>query len=137
MITGDIPSVSTTNSSDSTQPTNKSLKRSAQQPKLEAAQSHQFPKRTAPYGGAWTTVAIFEREEEQEEGDGKGNEEVKTEERGGGEDKIQFEEKMMPGVLGREENLTEFNKSNLKSFSFKKRTTKDRTKMRPRSSDVM
>lgn len=133
MTLGDNLPASATNPSCPTQHTNKELKRPAQQAGLEGAQNHQLLKRKAPYGGAWTTVAIIERQEEPEEGDEKGGREEK--ERRDDGDKIQFEEKTMPGGLGREEDGTEL-KSNLKGFSFKKRTNRERQKMRQRTSDI-
>lgn len=126
-VTSADPSV--TDTSEMTQPTNQeSLKRPAEQAGVDDALIHQHPKRRAPYGGAWTTVAVIEREEDQED-----QEEDKEEEESkqDGADKMRFEEKKLPGGLVQEESEYSF-----KRFSFKKRTNKERPKIRERTSDI-
>ena len=108
----------------------RSLKRTADQAEVEERDVVQPPKRSGPYGG-WTTVAVIERDVEQEtptaatEKEG-GDEQTSQEE----EQEVQFEEKKISGDLGEEF------KGEFKGFSFKKRTNKDRPQIRQRIGDV-
>ena len=102
-------------------------KHSVDQTELESRESHQPSKRRAGPYGAWSTVAVYERIEEElpkesQEGGGRVEEEGdSSEEDGEREDKLKFEEKTV-GSLGRSEGgPTAMVAGAFKGFGFKKR----------------
>lgn len=122
--------------SESTSKDEQSLKRPADETELEARIVHP-PKRRGPYG-AWTTVAVIERNVKEEDQEVQESNTNKAEEDGNtpsshGEGGIQFEEKRLSGGLETEDNEV---KGEFKGFSFKKRTNKGRPKIRQRIGDV-
>ena len=103
-----------------------STKRSVDETELESRDSHQPSKRRAGPYGAWNTVAVYERTEEEVQKESQGGEEEEgdsSEEDGEREDKLRFEEKTL-GSLGRSEEgerSTAMVAGAFKGFGFKKR----------------
>ena len=107
-------------------------KRTAEQAGLvEDEKVHHQPKRV-PYGGAWTTVTVYEKEETEPQGTGDRQEDEGQEQQQSKKQEIQFEEKKLTGgLMGDEGKLG----GDFKGFTFKKRTNKGTTKLRGRTSD--
>lgn len=102
-------------------------KRSVDETELEPRESHQPSKRRAGPYGAWSTVAVYERTEEETSKESQEREEEEgdsSEEDGEREDKLKFEEKTV-GSLGRSEGggggPTAMVAGAFKGFGFKKR----------------
>ena len=100
-------------------------KRSIDQTELESRETHQPSKRRAGPYGAWSTVAVIERTEEElqkESKDGGGEEECDSsdgdEER---EDKLNFEEKTVSSLGRSEGGPSVMAAGGFKGFGFKKR----------------
>lgn len=111
----------------------KSFKRPLDQAEVEDSDVHQPPKRRGTYG-AWTTVAVVEKdseEEEEEEKQDANDKEDNTDSATRGEEEVQFEEKKISGLLEEDEMRGEF-----KGFAFKKRTNKGKAQIRQRIGDV-
>lgn len=103
-------------------------KRSVDQTELEPRETHQPSKRhTGPFG-AWTTVAVYERTEEErpkESQEGRQGDEEKggdsSEDDDGREEKLKFEEKTVSGLGRSEGGTTAMVAGAFKGFGFKKR----------------
>jgi hypothetical protein len=132
---GDTQKLTTTesdqdNTSDSSneQNTTTIIKRSVDEAELESRESHQPSKRRAGPYGAWSTVAVYERTEEEiskesQKGGGGEEEGDSSEEDEEREDKLKFVEKTV-GSLGRSEEggePTAVAAGAFKGFGFKKR----------------
>lgn len=122
---------STLCSSNDEEKTTATTKRSVDETELESRESHQPSKRRAGPYGAWSTVAVYERPEEEtpkESQEGGGGEEEdegdSSEEDGEREDKLKFEEKTVGSLGGRSSEgggPTAMVAGAFKGFGFKKR----------------
>ena len=118
---------STLCSSNDEDKTTTTTKRSVDEAELESRESHQPSKRRAGPYGAWSTVAVYERTEEEtpKESQGGGEEEGdSSEEDGEREDKLKFEEKTVGSLGGRSsegDGPTAMVAGAFKGFGFKKR----------------
>ena len=111
------------------------VKRSSEEAGLEKTDTHRPPKRTGPYGG-WTTVAVIEREPEEENKVGEAGETEEEVEDTEQKEQFQFEEKKISGGLAAEEEEGSGElKGEFRGFSFKKRLNKGRPQIRQRTSD--
>ena len=108
---------------------NSSTKRSAEEADVESRETHQPIKRRpgGAYGG-WSTVAVYEKVEEEEQASNEGGEREEEDEDdssedgdGDREDRLKFEEKTVSSLGQSEREPTAVLGGGFKGFGFKKR----------------